>query len=752
MIKIILGGTMVSVAILPFVISEVTFFPGNFARAIFFRIIVEVLAVAYLGLILINRKYLPPFNLLTLAVAGWWLFLGVSTFFSPQPLFSFWGGVERMEGFFTLSHYFLFFFILAGTLKENRLWFLLFNAGVAASTLVSVIAILQTIGVAFTQPYLVGSVLPRATATLESPLFLSSYLLFFVFTALTLFVLNIKKTTAFFYGGAFLLNTIALFATDTRSGQIAFAIGIVWFILLLPLKHRLVTRGKILAGALAILILLLFTAGFITDSLARALEQLPFVPRLFVYATDLKGFVSSLDQRLDLWKIAWEGIRARPVFGYGPESFALVMDRFFPPHLNEFFGQQWLNEPVSVPLSVFLSGGLFAIIFYVAIFLILFWGLVIKQRKSLLFHGIFAVFLVYLVQGIVNIDHTLTYILFFIFLAFAATSLKNVRLAFLRISLPFSSLHPPSSLGTRELAGLGILSVIVLTGAFFLNVQPLLANRAIQKTIEIAGETKQLRDATSYFNSHREALVRSANVIAYDNSLAQLLVVLDQITTISMQEHPDETKEVLENAVALTKQEQRFKPKFSKPYFLLAKLYLKLSQLDPEVKMYAGTNFEKATEFSPNRYILWIEWAKSDPLLGNPTKAIEHGKKALALAPNAYALPEANFWIGVGYIYNGWVKDAQPYLAYLKTPAAYQYLERTYKRTNNYEFLINTFYPERIAEDPKNLQWHASLAVTYYETGNIGKACEVVRNLLREPDITPESRASAEEFLKQLSC
>ncbi len=748
LIKIILGGAVIAVAVLPFVISEVTFFPGNFARAILFRIIVELILVAYLGLIFINKKYLPPLNPLTILVSGWWLVLFLATLVAPQPLFSFWGGVERMEGLFTMSHYFLFFFILAGTLKEKRQWFLLLNAAVAASAVISAIALLQRLEVAFTQPFLVGNVLPRATATLDSPLFLSSYLLFTIFITLTLLALNPKKTPLLLYGSALLLQILAIFATETRAGQIAFLVGILWFILLLPSKHRLVIKGKVVVGGLMLISALIASLLAATNNLAQTLENLPFVPRLLVYATDWKLFVSSLDQRLDLWKIAWEGIKTRPLLGYGPESFSLVMDRFFPPRLNEFFGQQWLSEPLNVLSNMFLAGGILLLLFYLLIFGALAKGLVFTKKRDLLTHGLFTVFLVYFIQNLVGIDHALTYIPFFVLLAFAGSFMKRPSIRFINISLPASLFHDSPRGKQGELVGLGIGLIIALGMVFFLNVQPLLANRAMQQTIRIAQEAKQLRDATNYFNDHQKGMVRSANVIAYDNSLAQLLVMLDQITALSAPEHPEETKKILENAVALTEKERRFKPKFSKPYLLLARLNTKLSVFDPEAKFKASENYMKAGDLSPNRYIIWVEWAKSDPLLGTPERAVEHGERALALVET----PEAHFWTGIGYIYQRLIDRAQPHLAYLKTPTAYQYLERTYKRTQNYEFLITTFYPERIREDPKNLQWRASLAVTYYELGNTKKACETVRELLREPDINAESRAGAEEFLKQLNC
>lgn len=770
LIKVILGGAVISIALLPFVISEVTFFPGNFARAILFRIIVEIMLVAYIGLLLINtstssdktqnkplsarKKYLPPINPLTLLVGGWWLVIGLATIFAAHPILSFWGGIEQMEGFLTMSHYFLFFFILAGTLREQKQWLIILNAGILGSAVMSSVAILQHFSLAFTHPILVGKMIPRASGTLESPLFLSAYLLFFIFLALTLLSQNIKKRFAPLYAGALILQVTALFFTDTRGGQFAFILGIIWFVILLPSKHRLIKMGKIIVATSSIMLLAALVFLILNNEVSYALEGLPFMPRILYSITDMNIFASYLDQRLDVLEIAWNGAKERPILGYGPESFTLVMDRFFTPSLNLFYREQWLNKPLNIVFDTLIVSGILGLLVYFAIFLQLFWKFVLKNKNNVLSHGLFVVLLVYFVQNLVNLDSVSAYIPFFFVLSFSGFLIGGKTLAgIVPAKLGLSRLRILSFPENAKPWILFTALLVVLVSILFLNIQPLLANRDIQKITEIAkNNPDSLRAATNYLKEHHTSLLRNANVISYDNSLAQLLVLLDSITTVSAIEYPEETKEVLEMAIELIEKEQKLKSGFSKPYFLLARFYTKLSQFDKAAVAKAQENFEKATALSPNRYMFWIEWAKSDPLLGAPTNAIEHGKRAISLLPSLDIAPEAYFWTGIGYIYSGDVEKAQLYVNKFKTPGAYQYLERTYKITRNYDFLLNTFYPERIKEEPENLQWRASLAVTHYELGNRIEACGVVKDLLKEPDISPESRASAEEFLQQLGC
>ncbi len=752
LVKIILGGAVISIAVLPFVISEVTFFPGNFARAILFRIIVEILLVMYVALIFIDKKYLPPLNLLTLLVSGWWLILGLSTILSPQPRFAFWGGVERMEGLFTMSHYFLFFFILAGTLKERKYWLLFLNTGIGASALMAGIAILQRLDLAFTHPVLIGMMRSRASGTLENPLFLSSYLIFFIFLTLTLFFFEKTPRRRLFYGGILILQILALLATDTRGGEIAFLAGILFFALLYPSSLRHVRYLKIGIALLFIGVLLTVLALGINKKLAGITEMLPFAPRLLTYATDMNLLVASLDQRLDVWDLSWRGFIARPILGYGPENFTLVMDRFFPAHLNIFFREQWLEKGLNIVLDTLLTGGIAGLLVYLAIFGTLAWQLVLKNKwGGILPHGISILVFAYLVQNLVNFDTTITYILFFSILALGAFLIHTEVSSHQKEGSP----GPEAAVKSKTLP-YGVVWTCIMTimgSIFLLNIQPLLAHRTLIETVHIAKENpKELRKATNYFNTHLPRLLRNGNILAYDNSLYQTLVALDQITTVSASQDPTQTHTILKNAVQLIEKEVKLKPDFSKPYFLLAKFYTKMREFDAETKTKAKENFEKATELSPNRYMFWLEWAKSDPLLGTPTEAVLHGKKAISLITGPEQnISEAYFWTGIGYIYAGKLELAQEYVKYLKSPSSLAYLENTYRLTNNYAFLVKTFYPERIKEDPQNLQWRASLAITYLKMGERVKACEEVRRLLKEPNIEPGSRQGAEEFIK-LNC
>src|SRR3990167_462055 len=58
----------------PLVIFRSYFFPYVSTKAIFFRIIIDIVFIAYILLIFSNRKYLPKFNALTISIT---IFLAV---------------------------------------------------------------------------------------------------------------------------------------------------------------------------------------------------------------------------------------------------------------------------------------------------------------------------------------------------------------------------------------------------------------------------------------------------------------------------------------------------------------------------------------------------------------------------------------------------------------------------------------------------------------------------------------------------
>ena len=106
-----------SVAFAPLVIFSQFISPFHFGKVVVFRSIVELILVLYLFLIWRDRSYLPKTNLVFWSFLAFTVAFGLTTATSALPYSSFWGGLERMGGFFTFIHYFIFFVVLSAMFR-----------------------------------------------------------------------------------------------------------------------------------------------------------------------------------------------------------------------------------------------------------------------------------------------------------------------------------------------------------------------------------------------------------------------------------------------------------------------------------------------------------------------------------------------------------------------------------------------------------------------------------------------------------
>src|SRR5688572_1478208 len=81
-------------------------------RDILFRMIVEILLVAYLSLLILRPSLRPPFSRVTLFFLAYLGIACLATLFSPQKSPSFWGLLFRSQGLFSLLHYGVLFLIV----------------------------------------------------------------------------------------------------------------------------------------------------------------------------------------------------------------------------------------------------------------------------------------------------------------------------------------------------------------------------------------------------------------------------------------------------------------------------------------------------------------------------------------------------------------------------------------------------------------------------------------------------------------
>ena len=143
---------------------------------------------------------------------------------------------------------------------------------------------------------------------------------------------------------------------------------------------------------------------------------------------------STAQTRFWVWGEAWKGFLERPIFGWGPENFTTVFDKFFNPN---FFtpGQStetWFDRAHSVFFDYLSETGIVGLLAYLSIFL--YFALEFFRKRRVRAAGasehhktahtlenglLLAMPVAYLVQGVAIFDVLPMYISLFLFLAFA---------------------------------------------------------------------------------------------------------------------------------------------------------------------------------------------------------------------------------------------------------------------------------------------------------------------------------------------
>ena len=73
------------------------------------------------------------------------------------------------------------------------------------------------------------------------------------------------------------------------------------------------------------------------------------------------------DARFIFWQIAADGIKERPIIGWGPENYSVLYHKHFNPDILSSYNtsEVWVDKPHNATLEMFVAGGIPGGIFYV---------------------------------------------------------------------------------------------------------------------------------------------------------------------------------------------------------------------------------------------------------------------------------------------------------------------------------------------------------------------------------------------------
>lgn len=765
---------------IPVIVASHMFFPFITGKNFVFRIIVEIVAGAWLILALRNKEYCPGRSAVLTGVGIFVAVVALADLLGVSVQTSIWSNFERMEGFITIAHLFVYFIVASTVLTSMKLWDRFFYTSIGVSLFLSMYGYLQVSGaLAINQ----GGV--RLDATLGNATYMGIYMLFNIFLLLMLYFRRTKdysreillsffvvsiwfllylihvgfservdmsrsmyilgtvcvgvligakylwtrrkimETQVFQHSLSFIIFIIqvsTLYYTATRGALLGLAGGLLLTAILIAFfeKNRKRLRKVALAG---IVVLFLGVGCFILAKDASFVKNSPVLSRF----TNLS--FKEVGSRALVWEMALQGIKERPILGWGQNNFDIVFNKYYDPRM--YSQEPWFDRAHNVVLDWTINAGIVGLLSYFSLFGVTLYVLWKDPRekftlvdKSLL-TGLLAG---YVFHNVFVFDNIVSYLMFFSVIAYVHMMESTPRNAGV-----WKVITEKRSLVDR-VAVPGIC-VVLLSSLYVINVKPLHASYKLIEAI----------------TPHKEGIVKNyeifKEIFEYDTlgsteAREQLLQLTLQV--IAGDEVPQNIKEDFFN-LTMQEYDKQFKetPLSTRHYYFLGAFLRAINKLEEGAKLLA-----KAQELSPRKQIIIMEHATALSALGQNEKALELFKQAFELEKknDQARLVYASFAQGLGKedivkevleerFGTILVHDRQLIIAYLKTDRS--------------DLVVGIW--ERLAElnkeEEKYVNVKTSLAAAYYINGQVAKAIkEVEAAIVRNPSFKEQGEGMIQDM------
>lgn len=714
---------------LPFVVWIVTpslFFPYITGKNFAFRIIVEIIASAWLALALVCPPYRPKRNWILAAFALFVVVLAVADLQGVNPFKSFWSNFERMDGWVTLAHLLVYLVVAVSVLNSENLWRRLWQTSLCISMILSVYGLLQVAGILALGQVGSGGLAARVDATFGNPIYLAAYLLFHIFIAALLWVQMWSERPAgkrlplsIWYGGAIALDMAAFLFTGTRGTMLGLLGGaLLSALIFLLLARSSKTAWRLSVGLVAFIVVV--SGGFWLIRGASWVRNVGFLDRLATISLS----DSTVKARFLNISIAWQGVKERPILGWGQENYAIVFDKYYDPRM---YGQEpWFDRVHDIIFDWWIAGGTLGLLAYLSIFAATLWALWRKNaafsvgEKSIL-TGLVAG---YFFHNLFVFDNITSYICFVMLLGYIIW----------RSSADEAPLVQGKFLPEKTLPVISVLAALLVWGsAWFVNANALAQNRALLGALEAGSRG----DASAVLDDFTKAA-------AYG--------------TYGTQEVREQLVQASSNLAANSNVPLDIKQKFFDTAAREMSLQAKASPLDARFPLFLGILFDsygdfadgaqalgKAHELSPKKQSILFEMAANAQNRGDPTSALSFSKQAFDLGPQ---FTDARLLYAALAIRAGQDTLADELLVPVIATgdAADPRISAAYATRNRFD-KIAAIWAAHVKAQPHDIPAYLTLAAAYYAGGNSAQA---IATLQAAETVAPQSKDQAEALIQQI--
>jgi O-antigen ligase/Flp pilus assembly protein TadD len=783
----------------PLIVANSFFFPFITGKAFYFRALVEIAFASWVILAFLDARYRPKLNALTIGVTIFALVTLVADLVGVNPIRSLWSNFERMEGWITVIHLWMFFMVASSIFapsaggrepgvvagQSNKiLWHRWMNVSLVVAFLVACYGFAQLFGwVAIHQSA------ARVDASLGNSAYMAVYMLLSAGFAAYLFLESrarragtiARETTD---KGIKIVGDI-IKAFDLSALEWIYAVLVVAFSFLL---YETATRGTILGLVGGIVIGLSAYAIFAgkrknangnsstvtggTDISSPSINQsrinrsrwvsggivglfaigiFAFIGlrhQPFIANSPVLGRLASISfsstesvARLYIWQEALIGASQHPILGWGQENFNYIFNANYNPVM--WSQEQWFDRAHSVYFDWLVNSGIVGLLAYLALyvlFLLAVWKSTLSVAEKSVLTGLLAG---YAVHNIFVFDNLASYVLFFAMLGFAASlprKISKTGAANSLDSLPMS-VTPKIIGGTKEI-GSEVIEYVVAPVAIIALVFGLywFNWRPIQENTRLITALQSCSNGSAGSVPDPSLFQNALSVgayVGYQEIREQILSCAGSV--ISSQQIPGPTKEA---------------------FFTLAtgEIQAQIAATPKDARIYAlaGSFMDQIGAFSQAEPILidahLLSPAKQtiDFELGNDY--INEGKlsQAVDIFKQAYHSATDNTDAKVGYatamVIDG--QDAQAHTIFGDDPTLFNTvgMARAYTAAKQYPKAL-AIYQNLIGTSTDNTDLELALAQTQYAAGMISQA---VATLKVVETAHPEYASQIDAAIKQV--
>ncbi len=600
-------GAVFAIPFVPLYVANTMFFPYISGKNFLFRVLVEIAFGLWAALAIIDKQYRPKRSWLMCAFIIFTVIIAVADFFGINQLKSIWSNYERMEGLVTTVHLLAFFAVLGSALSE-KIWRSLVWTSFSAATLVGFTALGQ-----------LGAPGARVDATLGNSTYLGGYMLVHFFLALYFILRRInlgtklieEKGIVLWYSIIAIFYAMVMYFTGTRGSLLGFVGGLVVVAIILGFKergHRAV-RNTAIGLLVCVMLLVAFLASVRGTEFAKSH---PIIDRYSSIATlDLKSYAKSAGfARFTLWGIAWQGVKERPLLGWGQDNFPYVFAKYYDPKM--YAQEQWFDRTHNVFFDWLIAGGFLGLISYLAIFAMALWLLWKRNEFALWEKAVFSgLITAYFIHNFFVFDNLTSYILIAIVLSYI--HIKSAK------EIP---MFANAKMDMEKLTAYSYIPLILIPIMLWtVNANGYFENKALLLNLMNSQNPQATPDMI--MTGFKDAI--SYNSFGNKEAREQILSVAPRFMTQSV---PQEKRIEWYNFAVAESQKQFAQDNDPRTLIILGGFYASLGAYDNSIQ-----TFEQANELFPNKPTLLVTLARIYSANKNDVKAKEILNKVIGMVP-----------------------------------------------------------------------------------------------------------------------